>query len=52
MEKSSNGSGCVFRNTLQEEKAKKKYEDDKHMRMEKLYNHIQKEFEKNSYVKG
>ena len=50
MEKSS--VGFVFRNTAQEHKASKKYDDEKHLKMEKLYQKIKHEFEHTSSLKG
>eukprot|EP00112_Aurelia_sp_Birch-Aquarium-sp1_P002215 Seg1237.6 transcript_id=Seg1237.6/GoldUCD/mRNA.D3Y31 product="Breast cancer type 2 susceptibility protein" protein_id=Seg1237.6/GoldUCD/D3Y31 len=43
MEKSQ--SGCIFRNSSQEQIAARKYENQKQIKMEKTYNKIQKEFE-------
>ena len=50
MEKSENG--CIFRNSSQEEKAAKMYNDQKQMRMEKLYHKIQKEYENTPQPRG
>ncbi|XP_065058550.1 breast cancer type 2 susceptibility protein-like [Rhopilema esculentum] len=38
-------SGCVFRNSMQEQKASRGYNNEKQKRMEKIYLSIQKEFE-------
>ncbi len=50
MEKTENG--CIFRNNAQEQKAAKKYCDQKQIRMENLYSKIQKQFENSSQPKG
>ena len=50
MEKSS--TGCVFRNAVQESKACKRYTDEKHKKMEKIYQKIQNEFEKSTSTRG
>ncbi len=50
MEKSENG--CVFRNSSQEQKAAKKYNEQKQTRMEILYAKIQKELENSPQPQG
>lgn len=50
MEKSD--TGCVFRNAVQEQKAAKMYTDEKHKKMEKVYQKIQKEFENSDSTRG
>eukprot|EP00794_Sanderia_malayensis_P007105 gene7105-7908_t len=40
--------GCIFRNFSQEQKAAKKYCEEKQIRMEKLYAKIQKDFDNSS----
>ena len=50
MEKSD--TGCVFRNAVQEQKAAKMYTDEKHKKMEKVYQKIQKEFENSGSTRG
>ena len=43
MEKS--GAGCVFRNAAHEQRASSKYDDEKHRKMETIYQKIKQEYE-------
>ena len=45
-------SGCVFRNSMQEQKASRGYNNEKQKRMEKIYLNIQKEFENSAQQRG
>lgn len=45
-------AGCVFRNAIQEQKAAKRYSDEKHKKMEKVYHKIQKDLENSTLTRG
>ena len=50
MEKSS--GGYVFRNALQEQRASKKYSDEKHSKMERIYEKIRQDYENSCSSRG